>query len=90
MTTIGTIEARKAALFARTSTASLIQSALLLDAKEMLTAEERLTRSWIWDEIERRHPEVRPATEAWLKGEVEDLSYTEVLIAALPVSVVAR
>ncbi len=46
--------ARKTALLARTSTATLIQSALVLEAVANKTPDQRMTAAWISDEIETR------------------------------------
>lgn len=80
---------RRQALFARTGTPALVASAMMLDALTGRTAEERLTRAWICEELERRHPEIGPAMEAWAEDVDSPLSQVEALIAALPVSAVA-
>lgn len=49
-----TTAARKTALLARTTTATLIQSALTLEAVASKTAQQRMTAAWIYDEIENR------------------------------------
>lgn len=79
-----TTTTRKAELFARTSTATLVSSALILDAKGAnITAEERLTRSWIFEEIENRMGGVQDedAFDALLDT---DLTYTECLLVTFP------
>lgn len=79
-----TINTRKAELFAKASTATLVQSALILDAKgASITAEERMTRAWICDEIETRMGGVKDdaAFDALLDT---DLTYTECLLVAFP------
>ncbi|AHY26910.1 hypothetical protein PBI_ZOEJ_86 [Mycobacterium phage ZoeJ] len=52
--TTNSIESRKAALLARTSTAVLLQSAATLEALQAPSSEERMVRAWTFDEIERR------------------------------------
>ncbi|AXQ63266.1 hypothetical protein I5G72_gp07 [Mycobacterium phage Collard] len=49
-----TAEARKAALLERTSTAELLKAAAQLEALQTTTPEQRMTRAWILDEIEKR------------------------------------
>lgn len=51
---MNTIEARKTALFAKTSNLVLIDSVRTLDEGGTLTQDQRLTRAWICDELERR------------------------------------
>lgn len=82
-TTAASIEERRAALFAPTSDGALIASLLLLDAIERPSSEQRLVRAWTCDELERRHPEVTSALDAWAESDDTTLSYTEVLIAAV-------
>lgn len=80
---------KRQALFARTSTPALVGSAMMLDALDSPTAEERLTIAWICQELERRHPEVVAALEAWCENLSSPLSRVEVTIAALPAEAVA-
>jgi len=55
MTTNTNHEARRAALFARTSTPALVAAGLMLtDKGNTRTAEECLSLHWIHDEIEQR------------------------------------
>lgn len=54
MTMYKDLQARKLSLFNDTSTRVLIQSALALEGKITTSPDERMTRAWIYDEIERR------------------------------------
>lgn len=96
MTQTLTTDERKARLLASQSTPALALSALMLDTLgPLMTPEERLTRAWVCDELERRHPEVTPALEAWVEALEFDTtgtgpSYVETLIAALPASAVTK
>lgn len=49
-----TIEERKTALLAKTSTGNLIDAALKLEKKKAKTPDERMTAAWISDELEKR------------------------------------
>ncbi|AOQ28948.1 hypothetical protein SEA_WATERFOUL_91 [Mycobacterium phage Waterfoul] len=49
-----TIDTRKAALLARTSTVELLKAAAQLEALQTTTPEKRMTRAWVLDEIEKR------------------------------------
>jgi len=80
---------KRQALFARTGTPALLASAMMLDALTGMTREERLTLAWVCQELERRHPEVTPALEAWVLDLDSPLSQVEALIAALPAEAVA-
>lgn len=82
MTTTST-DSRKAALFARTSTATLVASALTLSVKTDLTSEERLTLAWIHDEIETRMGGVQDE-DAFVALLDNDLSYIECLLVTFP------
>jgi hypothetical protein len=77
------IEARRAALLAGTDTDTLLASALLLDMVVSPTEEQRMVRAWTTGEVERRHPEVSPALDAWANDLETSLTYTEALVAAL-------
>lgn len=59
-----TIAARKAALFAKTTTPALIGALLILEAQTTLTGEERWVRAQTIEELERRFPEASAAVEA--------------------------
>ncbi len=78
-----TTEAKKAALFAKTSTATLVQSTLTLEAKPNLINEERMTLAWISDELATRMGGIQDdaAFDALLD---EDLSYVEALLVTFP------
>lgn len=76
-------------LLNRTSTATLITSALMLDAIQNPTEEQRLVKSWTCGELEQRHPEVTAALEAWAEDLDTSASYVETLVAALPMTAVA-
>lgn len=55
MTAMTDLIARRAAMFARTTTPALVGAALILDAKRGdLDPDERLALAWTNDEIERR------------------------------------
>lgn len=79
-----TTETRRDSLFAQTSTETLVVSALTLDGIEKPSQDERLALAWTLDEIERRHPEITAALEAWVEAaEVDGPSYAEVAVASL-------
>ena len=75
--------AARTALFAKTSTATLVQSALILEAKTECAEGERLTLAWISDELERRMGGIQDdeAFDALLD---EDISYVEALLITFP------
>ncbi|AKF15273.1 hypothetical protein SEA_SHEDLOCKHOLMES_96 [Mycobacterium phage ShedlockHolmes] len=52
--TAQTTEARKQAVLARASLPVLLQSAATLEALAAPSPAERMTRAWVFDEIERR------------------------------------
>ncbi|AJD82317.1 hypothetical protein PBI_KESHU_97 [Mycobacterium phage Keshu] len=52
--TAQTAEARKKALLAKTATPALLTAAMVMEAATGATAEQRMVRAWIFDEIERR------------------------------------
>lgn len=84
MTTTQSTDSRKAALFARTSTAALVLAGLSLDAKGgEITAGERLTRAWICDELVSRMGGIQD-DEAFDGLLDTDLSYVECLIVTFP------
>ena len=77
------IRARKVGLFAKATTATLVVSALTLDAKANLSAEERMVRAWVSDEIERRMGGVKD--DAAFDALLDDgLTYVECLLVTFP------
>ncbi len=85
-----TVENRRRALFARTTTATLIQSVKILEALLVTgkaSREEIMVRAWTIDELEQRHPAaslaVQEAFEAaeTAPGEYVEVDYVAVLIA---------
>jgi hypothetical protein len=93
MTTIEDRKARMAALFARTTTPTLITSLLTLATiGERSSAEERWVHAQIISELERRHPTADAAVEAAFlaaetemerTGEYVEVDYVGVLLAAI-------
>ena len=93
MTAKTTIENRRKALFARTSTATLIQSVKILEAVLIAgnaSKEEIMARAWTIDELEERFPAasiaVGDAFEAaeTAPGEYVEVDYVAVLLANIP------
>lgn len=70
-------------LLTKTDTDTLMIAALTLDAISDRTQEQRMALAWTMDEIERRHPEITPALDAWVESMDETFTYTEVAIAAI-------
>lgn len=81
--TIATLEARRVALFAKTSTPALVGAAFMLEAKTSLTEDERMALAWTRDEIETRCGGVHD-DEAFCALLDTDMTYTEALIATFP------
>ena len=89
-----TYQAQRVALFARTTTATLIQSVTILDALLVTgkaSQEEIMARAWTIDELEQRHPAaslaVREAFEAaeTAPGEYVEPDYVAILLANIPI-----
>jgi hypothetical protein len=80
------LEARRAALFAQATDAVLFQGVESLERKADrgadLTADENLTRRWMLEEIERRHPETDAAMDAWAASDAPAATYTATLKVA--------
>jgi hypothetical protein len=80
-------EARKAALFARASSATLVESVLALEALKTRTKEEGLAAIWIREELESR---VAPLTSAeeeefWNLFDAKNgVTYTAALVILRP------
>jgi hypothetical protein len=79
-------EARKAALFARTTTATLINSARILEALgQTKSPEQRMTAAWISDELERRAGLITDAEETEFERVLDETdSYLTALITLRP------
>lgn len=86
--------ARRAALFARTTTDTLITSLRTIVAQQNTDPSRELnkTRSWIIDELERRYPAADAAVQTAFDqadatqqetGEVVEVDYVAVLIDAI-------
>lgn len=83
---------RAKALMAGLAPRQLVSALLVLEHKDVRSEEEKLTRAWLCEELERRYPQVIPALDAWaddVDGAMGELSYGEVLIAHLPPAAVA-
>lgn len=80
---MNTNTAAKTALFAKTNTATLVRSALMLEAKTEYAEGERLTLAWISDELASRMGGIQDdaAFDALLD---EDISYVEALLVTFP------
>lgn len=79
------VETRKQSLFAKTSTLILIQSAFTLEDKETLSPEERMTKAWISDEIERRAGAITMDEEMEFERVFDETgSYIAALVALRP------
>ncbi|ASR78025.1 hypothetical protein I5G95_gp08 [Mycobacterium phage Bella96] len=79
------IEDRKAALFARTSTPVLLQSAATLEALSSPTADQRMVRAWTFDEIERRVGKITLDEEPEFERVYDETdSYLAALVALRP------
>lgn len=65
--TTNALETRRDALLARTSTATLIESARALD--EMDGVDERQSLVWVINELERRYPATDAMLDAWCESD---------------------
>lgn len=65
------VEAQRAALFAPRSTEQLGRDLLQAEKTEQPTPEERMVRTWIIDEIERRRPDVDKRVQEYFMREDE-------------------
>lgn len=80
-----TTAARKTSLLARTTTATLIQSALTLEAVASKTPEQRMTAAWIYDEIESRVGLITPdEDQEFCRVYDETDSYMAALVSLRP------
>jgi hypothetical protein len=87
-----TPQQRAQRLLTAQSSRTLVSALLILEGKPQRSAEEKLTRSWLCTELESRYPQVAAQLDAWseaVEGPLSELSYGEVLVAALPPSAVA-
>ena len=86
MTSTQTAEAKKTAVFAKTSTAQLVLAALMLNEKIKSghkTPEERLSLAWISDELESRAGMIQD--DAAFDALLDDgLTYIEALLVMFP------
>lgn len=91
MSKLKNAEQRAKALMSGLASRQLVNALLLLEHKAVRSEEEKLTRAWLCGELETRYPQVNVALDAWIEddGPMGELSYGEVLIAALPPAAVA-
>lgn len=83
MTTHTEIRTQVAEILSERTTEQLVEMAQMIDRKETLQVEERMTLAWLLDAIEVRHPETSATMDAWIDAEPDGRTYTEVLVAAL-------
>ncbi|WP_301123498.1 MULTISPECIES: hypothetical protein [Mycolicibacterium] len=82
---MSTIEERKQALLAKTSTSVLMESARALEALTAPCEEERMVRAWTFDEIERRVGKITLDEEPEFERVYDETgSYLAALIALRP------
>lgn len=89
MTNTDNIRNAAAALLNEQSTSELVAALLVIDAATK-TPDTRRARLWLIETIEARYPEVNAAMDAWAADADTELTYVEALVAALPLSAVAR
>lgn len=86
-------EARRQALFAKTTDQALALALRTLDAITEPTEEQRMARAWTIDELERRYPEASAAVEKAFAdaaiaeaagAEGGEVNYGAILLAAIP------
>ncbi len=79
-----THEARRDAIVAQQSDASLLEARRTLDARDALTDEERLAAAWLADELHRRYPETVSIIDGYYEAD-ENLTreYGDLLADAL-------
>lgn len=80
---------RRAALLARSSDRVLVDALRALGARRRLTADQRTARTWLIEELERRHPAASAAVEAAFDAAEttdppDDVDYVAVLTANIP------
>lgn len=84
---VNSIDQRRQAIFARSSTKNLIESARALEALGQSKApEQRMAAAWICDELERRAGRIRLEEEAEFERifDQPDTSYLDALLAMRP------
>lgn len=77
------IEARRAALFAATSTATLADACRELYSQPRMTAQERRAAAWTADELTRRVPAIDAILDRFAADDDDMRDYGAWIVAAL-------